>query len=88
MAVRITKTDIDCLIDVTQLLKSLAESATDTTSGGKLMTQAHRVRKVYMMLLHANEYGQTTLKDICERGLSTHSNIGIAIDTMCPLAKN
>lgn len=88
MSVRITQSDIDALIDITLQLKCQAERLGDTEMGRKFKSQEHRCRKIYMMLLHASEYGQMTLNDIMTRGFSSCSNLAMAIDALCPLASN
>lgn len=85
---RITKSDVDALIEVVGVLRLMAESVTEADNQKLLHELEHRTRKVYMMLLHAGENHQMTISDLFQRGFSEGTPISDAINTLCPLAVN
>lgn len=81
---RIENSDIDCLIDISVLLKKLASHPTMCFYRHPYSVWHERVRKVYILLLNASEKGQMGIKDLVEKGVKDDSPVANAVRVLCP----
>jgi len=88
MSVRITKSDIDAMIQVVQELKLLKDLDDDPVIKQKYEFLIQRQRKVYLLLLGAAEFGQMSLQDLVTRGIADTCSLGNAVHALCPSVCN
>lgn len=85
MSCRFTRHDIDSLIEVVQELKAVQASETVPQQQARLEGMIQHTRKVYMMLLHAADNSELTLRDLFSSGFSAETPIHKAVESLCPL---
>lgn len=81
---KIEQGDIDCLIEVSVYLKSLADFPESASCGTTLLEWRQRVQKIYILLLQASEKGQLGLKALTAQGVPDDSAAAKAIRALCP----
>ena len=81
---KINQTDIEALIEVSTWLKSMANVPDECESKKKFNVLHQHVRKVYMVLLQASDFGQQTIEQLMRKGLSDETLRAAAIRTLCP----
>ena len=81
---RIESSDIDALIDISEILCNLRDLNVLASEKNKFEALHQRVRKVYILLLNASEKGQMKLQQLCTIGIPDNSRTAAAIRTLCP----
>jgi len=81
---RIEQSDIDCLIELSVWLKSLADLPVGDNMKVPVVEWHERVRKVYILLMQASDKGQLGLERLTKEGISDDSAAAKAIRALCP----
>jgi hypothetical protein len=81
---KIENSDIDALVETVGLLMTLAKKETNNTACGKLRNLASRVRKIYILLLHASGWTIADLKQMTLSNIYCDPELSKAIDALCP----
>ena len=81
---KILHSDIECLIDLSAILKELEEHPEYCYRKKPWGLMRERVRKVYMMLLNASEKGEKGFEELYKRGIDDDTDAAKAIRTLCP----
>lgn len=81
---KIENSDIDCLIDISVFLKSMADHPEDCRHKKPFHIWHERLRKVYILLLNSSEKGQSGIEHLVKKGIREDSETATAIKLLCP----
>ena len=81
---RIEQSDIDCLIEVSVWLKSMAEAPDDSVFKKRFCEWHERLRKVYILLMQVSDKRQQGLEQLIKKGIADDSPAAVAIRNLCP----
>lgn len=81
---KLTNSDIDALIEVTQYIKNFADIQVIPADKTKFTVLAHHCRKVYMILLHSSGRTVADLRQLIIKGIDNSPELDVAIRNLCP----
>ena len=81
---RITNTDIDALIDVSLVLRNLADMQVLQSEQAKFRGMCYHVRKIYILLLKASSHKAIDLHQLIFEGIMDDPALDYAIKSLFP----
>lgn len=85
---RIVNSDIDALIETSQILKNLEDMNVLPAEKLRFRTLCHHTRKVYIMLLHCSKREIIDLRQLVFDGIVDDPELDAAITTLCKEASS